>query len=112
MELCVDNPREGFTDLFATHPSVESRVDALVKYAGGHYLGPLALPMRPSGETDDQPAQSDQTEGRPLPPPLTSGPWGKAADKAADPTDASQGGAAAGSASNRPWGPAGPWSGR
>ncbi len=22
MELCVDNPREGFADLFATHPSV------------------------------------------------------------------------------------------
>ncbi len=24
MELCVDNPREGFADLFATHPSVRS----------------------------------------------------------------------------------------
>ena len=23
MELCVDNPREGFADLFATHPSVD-----------------------------------------------------------------------------------------
>ena len=23
MELCIDNPREGFADLFATHPSVE-----------------------------------------------------------------------------------------
>src|ERR1700692_3421443 len=23
MELCVDNPRQGFTDLFATHPSVD-----------------------------------------------------------------------------------------
>src|SRR6202035_1011164 len=55
MELCVDNPREGFSDLFATHPSVESRVQALVKYAGGHYEGPLALPMHPSGEPDDQP---------------------------------------------------------
>ena len=52
MELCVDNPREGFADLFATHPSVESRVQALVKYAGGHYEGPLALPMHP---TDDEP---------------------------------------------------------
>ncbi|MEY9302290.1 heat shock protein HtpX [Bradyrhizobium elkanii] len=39
MELCVDNPREGFADLFATHPSVKSRVDALVKYAGGHDPG-------------------------------------------------------------------------
>jgi heat shock protein HtpX len=41
MELCLDNPREGFSDLFATHPSVEARVQALVKYAGGHYVGPL-----------------------------------------------------------------------
>ena len=55
MELCVDNPREGFADLFATHPSVESRVQALVKYAGGHYEGPLALPMHPT-EQPEQPA--------------------------------------------------------
>ena len=26
MEMCIDNPREGFADLFATHPSVEARV--------------------------------------------------------------------------------------
>ncbi|MGQ5233183.1 M48 family metalloprotease, partial [Brucella abortus] len=36
MELCVDNPREGFSDLFATHPSVDARVQALIKFAGGH----------------------------------------------------------------------------
>jgi heat shock protein HtpX len=35
MELCVDNPRSGFADLFATHPSIDQRVDALVRYAGG-----------------------------------------------------------------------------
>src|SRR5450830_870659 len=44
MELCVDNPREGFADLFATHPSVDSRVQALVKFAGGHDPGPIAVP--------------------------------------------------------------------
>src|SRR3954468_2970537 len=44
MELCVDNPREGFADLFATHPSVQSRVAVLVKYAGGHDPGSLLLP--------------------------------------------------------------------
>jgi heat shock protein HtpX len=36
MEMCVDNPRQGFADLFATHPSIEERIDALVRYAGGH----------------------------------------------------------------------------
>src|SRR5947199_9564049 len=43
MEMCVDNPREGFADLFATHPSVDSRIAALVKYAGGHDPGPIAM---------------------------------------------------------------------
>jgi heat shock protein HtpX len=35
MELCLDNPRSGFADLFATHPSIDQRIDALVRYAGG-----------------------------------------------------------------------------
>jgi len=71
MELCVDNPREGFADIFATHPSVEARVDALVKYAGGHYEGPLALPMQP----EDGDGQPDQPDSGQLPPPLPQGPW-------------------------------------
>ncbi|HEU5276934.1 MAG TPA: M48 family metallopeptidase [Xanthobacteraceae bacterium] len=60
MEMCLDNPREEFADLFATHPSVDQRVAALVKYAGGHDPGPLAL-------TADESAQA---------PP--AGPWGDA----------------------------------
>jgi heat shock protein HtpX len=71
MELCVDNPREGFADIFATHPSVESRVQALVKYAGGHYEGPLALPMSPT----DAPADGQAVPGPDQAPPLPSGPW-------------------------------------
>jgi heat shock protein HtpX len=46
MELCVDNLRQGFSDLFATHPSIQHRVQALVKFAGGHDPGPLARPHR------------------------------------------------------------------
>jgi heat shock protein HtpX len=42
MEMCVDNPREGFADLFATHPSIDARVRALVKFAGGHDPGRIA----------------------------------------------------------------------
>jgi heat shock protein HtpX len=71
MELCVDNPREGFADIFATHPSVEARINALVKYAGGHYEGPLAVPMHPD-EADGQPDRPDSSQ---LPPPLPQGPW-------------------------------------
>src|ERR1043165_1818410 len=57
MEMCVDNPREGFADLFATHPAVDSRVDALVKFAGGHDPGPLAVPQFDNAPEDG--AQQD-----------------------------------------------------
>jgi heat shock protein HtpX len=97
MELCVDNPREGFADLFATHPSVESRVQALVKYAGGHDPGPLPLPSDAPGEPDDRPPEP---ANRQVPPPLPSGPWGHAED----PAGATQG------TPPGPWtNPAGPW---
>jgi heat shock protein HtpX len=66
MEMCIDNPREGFADLFATHPSVDSRVAALVKFAGGHDPGRMALPS-----DTDAPGEADDTS--PLPP--RSGPW-------------------------------------
>jgi heat shock protein HtpX len=69
MELCLDNPREGFSDLFATHPSVDSRVQALVKYAGGHDPGPLALPA-PVPDASAQPPDGQ------VPPALPEGPWG------------------------------------
>jgi heat shock protein HtpX len=91
MELCVDNPREGFTDLFATHPSVDSRVQALVQFAGGHDPGRLALPS--DTVPDDQ--------GRP--PPLPHGPW-------SDNADAEGGSRGVQGPSHGPWGdPAGPW---
>jgi heat shock protein HtpX len=96
MELCVDNPREGFTDLFATHPSVESRVQALVRYAGGRYQGPLALPMQSGEEGGDQAKQIDDG----APPPLPSSPWNNDA----------AGKHAADRVSGGPWGNStGPW---
>jgi heat shock protein HtpX len=103
MELCVDNPREGFSDLFATHPSVESRVQALVKYAGGHYEGPLALPMHPDG-----PAERPE-EGPPPLPGAPQGPWGSPTDPPPATSQDSPQGAPQG-APQGPWGnPAGPW---
>jgi heat shock protein HtpX len=108
MELCVDNPREGFADLFATHPSVESRVQALVKYAGGHDPGPLALPSDTTDEPDDQPQPSTGQ----IPPPLPKGPWSDAEDPPGASHGASPGSSADASAdaSAGPWGnPAGPW---
>ncbi|MFB6418869.1 M48 family metallopeptidase [Bradyrhizobium tunisiense] len=77
MELCVDNPREGFADLFATHPSVQSRVDALVKFAGGRDPGPLL----PSEETDEPEPPADQQDA----PPPRHGPWDDTDEPAAPP---------------------------
>ncbi|SDT52283.1 M48 family metalloprotease [Bradyrhizobium canariense] len=96
MELCVDNPREGFSDLFATHPSVDQRVQALVKFAGGHDPGPLALPA------PDDPTQTP-ANGQ-VPSPVPSGPWGSPADSGAAPQVPPQG------PLQGPWSdPAGPW---
>jgi len=100
MEMCIDNPREGFGELFDTHPSVEKRITALVKFAGGHDPGPIALPPPDNHVDDDQTnapepwgsqedtdtsAQSDASENR--------GPW---SDSSAEPQTTSAPG---------PWGP-------
>ena len=74
MEMCVDNPREGFQDLFATHPSVDSRVDALVRFAGGRDPGPLAVPQFDQGGQSEEPASEEQMQGSP--PALPEGPYG------------------------------------
>ena len=89
MEMCIDNPREGFSNIFDTHPSVDARVQALIKFAGGHDPGPLAI------ESQEQPQPADQPpEG------ASGGPWGDAPQQSAP----QQG----------PWGPdpgprGGPW---
>ena len=96
MELCLDNPRQGFSDLFATHPSVDARVQALVKFAGGRDPGPLALPSPKQGPDDQTPPPqpkgpwSDATDpagaspGAPSGP--LSGPWGSATDPSTGPS--------------------------
>ncbi len=64
MEMCVDNPRVGFSDIFATHPSIDARVAALVQYAGGHDPGPLAV-----APPEDRPQIGREAEDY-------GGPWG------------------------------------
>src|SRR5947209_694593 len=66
MEMCVDNPREEFGDLFDTHPPVDKRIAALIKFAGGHDPGPIAL-------------EAHETDGAPPP----GGPWGEPAGASA-----------------------------
>ncbi len=69
MEMCVDNPREGFEDIFATHPPIEKRIEALVKFAGGHDPGPLALaaPDQSAPQEESGPAPGPWGSGEPAP---------------------------------------------
>jgi heat shock protein HtpX len=97
MELCLDNPREGFSDLFATHPSVEARVQALVKFAGGRDPGPLALPSPQQGQ-DEQP-----------PPSVPKGPWSDADSPAGAPASGPWGSPAEPPSAPPIEPPAGPW---
>src|SRR5437867_3461117 len=90
MELCVDNPREGFADLFATHPSVQSRVDALVKFGGGHDPGPLAPPEESKEQPEKEPEQPDATAQSPPPSP-PRGPWSDATEPAGTPPGPARG---------------------
>ena len=74
MEMCIDNPREGFSNIFDTHPSVDARVAALVKFAGGHDPGPLALAAPKADEA-----------GRVVSEPPPGGPWGGPAPEGGGP---------------------------
>ena len=86
MEMCVDNPHSGFVDIFSTHPSIERRVDALVRTAGGRDPGPIALPayedeplgeIGPEEEEEEAPARIEvppSPEPEPQPP-RPRGPW-------------------------------------
>jgi len=95
MEMCIDNPREGFSNVFDTHPSVDARVAALVKFAGGHDPGPLALaaPGEPAQIESDPPASGPwgsneppaTSGGPPAGGPPAGGPWGDAAPDAGNP---------------------------
>jgi heat shock protein HtpX len=88
MEMCVDNPHSGFVDLFSTHPSIDRRVEALVRAAGGRDPGPIpALPPPELPETVPALEEAAQitVEGpwvrKPIPnhnrlEPWHWGPWG------------------------------------
>lgn len=61
-EMFIENPHSDFTSIFATHPPIEKRIEALAKFAGGR----IAQPAEEIPQTDAGPAH------RPGP----QGPWG------------------------------------
>ena len=109
MEMCIDNPRQGFGELFDTHPTVDSRVAALIKFAGGHDPGPIALPPAADegGEEarSELPAPAGPWESRPA-----RGPWDSPAESGVE--DGSGGAPPANTDTSSPPGPWGPHRGR
>ncbi len=78
MEMCIDNPRTDFSDIFATHPPIDKRVEALVEHAGGHDPGPLPALPPPNGSrhtADDNTTSAGPWGGGELGR-AASGPWG------------------------------------
>lgn len=57
-EMALYNPRKGLAGLFTTHPPIEKRIEALVKYAGG----------RPDAESRALPRQADVRNDTPANP--------------------------------------------
>jgi heat shock protein HtpX len=105
MEMCLDNPREGFGELFDTHPTVDSRVAALVKFAGGHDPGPLALP--PGSEAPAESPDGSAAAG-PWDSPPADGPWGSSAANGANeasPAEVDGRAESPGGPPSGPWGP-------
>jgi len=113
MEMCIDNPRGGFENLFVTHPAIDARVDALVHYAGGHDPGPLAVPQ--FDQPEEQQLGQEETQV-PQPAAADDGPWGPGnsggkpflpARPPIDLTTRPPGSPASGPPDAGPWGPQG-----
>jgi heat shock protein HtpX len=64
-EMFIENDSSDFDSIFATHPPIAKRIEALVKYAGGHVLEPAATP----GPWSAPPKT-------PTPTAAPKGPWG------------------------------------
>ena len=69
--LFLENREEGLFGLFSTHPPIEARIDALVRYAGGRVGEPAdAAPLAPA-----EPAADRTAPPGPWDTPPAKGPW-------------------------------------
>ena len=113
MEMCIENPRTGFTALLATHPSIEDRVAALERHAGGRRPPPEKLTLRPSAAellaqqqaAQERAAEGGAEQGGRNRPPFPPTPWGGL------PGMPGSGSGGDGNSASTPWSNNGPWSG-
>jgi heat shock protein HtpX len=62
-EMFIENPHSDFASMFATHPPIAKRIDALVRFGGGRVTAPAAMPPVSAAPQTQQPAPK-------------RGPWG------------------------------------
>lgn len=79
MEMCIDNPRTDFASWFATHPSIDDRVAALKKFAGGEEPHSSERPTR--SRIADRLAQAGRTAR------AGDNPWASTAEAGPTPAD-------------------------
>lgn len=70
-EMAVHNPRVGFGGMFATHPPIEKRIDAIVKFGGGR-RGTQSAPRSRMRQAMESSAPQTQTGRAPR-----RNPWGR-----------------------------------
>lgn len=80
-EMFIENPHSDFASLFATHPPIEKRIEALVKYAGGRISEPAAGagPWETKAETNAETKAQTKLQANPAsarPSVRKPGPWG------------------------------------
>ena len=72
-EMAFENPRTGFAGVFATHPPIEKRIDALVKFGGGR------------DDTESRPKARNRLENEPVSEAqkqrMRRNPWGRFGNK-------------------------------
>ena len=68
-EMAFENPRTGFSGMFATHPPIEKRIEALVKFAGGNPDTQSRPPKR--RRLQDEPKSEAQRQR------IRRRPWGR-----------------------------------
>ena len=69
-EMAFENPRIGLAGMFATHPPIEKRIEALVKFAGGR----PDTQSRPARRETEFPRQNTGSQNK-KPPFGKRGPW-------------------------------------
>jgi heat shock protein HtpX len=78
-EMFLDHPpARGLAGLFDTHPSLDDRIAALVRYGGGRDPGPAISEVQPAPAASPLPGNAPAAGpwGAP-PPPATPHPWGE-----------------------------------